>query len=182
MDAKRAGDDVFVVGETFDECGGGRWYAHLGLLGSNVPVVRDSARRTLVAMSGAVGAGLVRACHDLSDGGLAVAAAETAFAGDVGMEIDLAKVPGPARRSDRLLFSESTTRFLVETAPESSRAFSRALAAAKVPFAKVGRTVRTPRLVIRAADGRGDVVSADLADLRRAWRGALPFAREEATA
>ncbi len=179
-DLKRAGDDVLLVGETFDECGGSRWYRLLSLLGTNVPVVRETARATLDAVSSAISRGLVRACHDLSEGGLAVAAAEMAFAGGLGMALDLAKAPGPVRRSDRLLFSESTSRFLVEVAPSKSAAFVRRLKAAGAVAARVGRVTTQARLVIRAVDGTGDVVSADVTDLRRAWRDALPFAREEA--
>ena len=65
------------------------------------------------ALHRAIGNGLVRACHDLSEGGLAVAVAEMAFAGGVGADLT---EPGENRRlSGRmLLFSESQTRFIVE--------------------------------------------------------------------
>ena len=81
----------------------------------------------------AIAAGLVRACHDLSEGGLAVAAAEMAFAGGLGVELDLAAVPtdlhrpaaqGCTRRTGgALLFAESAGRFLVEVAPDKYDAF-----------------------------------------------------------
>jgi phosphoribosylformylglycinamidine synthase len=180
MDAKRAGDEVFLVGETFDECGGSRWYRTLSCLGKNVPVVRDTARRTLLAVEGAIGLGLVRAAHDLSEGGLGVAAAEMAFAGGFGMDLDLGKVVGPVRRSDRLLFSESTTRLLLEVEPGHAAALTRRLAAAGVAFASIGRVTEAPRLTIRAVGGERDVIAASVDDLRAAWRDALPFAREEA--
>ncbi|MBL9086348.1 MAG: phosphoribosylformylglycinamidine synthase subunit PurL [Planctomycetia bacterium] len=179
-DFKRAGDLVWVVGETFDECAGSRWYRMLGLLGRQVPVVRASARRTLAALEGAIAMGLVRAAHDLSDGGLAVAAAEMAFAGDLGLDLDLGKVPGPVRRSDRLLFSESATRFLVEVAPEHAEAFERRMAAAGAVAAVVGRVTEAPRLTIRGVTGERDVVAAPLDALKDAWTHALPFGREEA--
>jgi phosphoribosylformylglycinamidine synthase len=178
MDAKRAGDAIVLVGETFDECGGGAWYRTLALLGRNVPTVRESARRTLAAVEGAIALGLVRAAHDLSDGGLAVAAAETAFAGDLGLDLDLAKVPGPVRRSDRLLFSESPSRMLLEVPPDRLAALERHFAAAGVVFGTIGRVTETPRVRVRDVSGTRDVVSAPLADLRAAWRNALPFSRE----
>ncbi len=179
MDLKRAGDLVYVVGETLDECGGSRWYRILHLLGTRVPVVRDTARRTLSAVSSAIGLGLVRAAHDLSDGGLAVAAAEMAFAGDLGLDLDLGKVPGPVRRSDKLLFSESTTRFLVEIPSEQGPEFERHMAAAGVPVGAAGRVTEAPRLTIRSVGGDRDVIAASIKELRTAWREALPFARED---
>ena len=179
-DLKRAGDLVFVVGETFDECGGSAWYGVLDLLGTNVPVVRDSARKTLVAMEGAAGLGLIRAAHDLSDGGLAVAAAEMAIGGGLGLALDLERVLGPVRRSDRLLFSETTTRFLAEVEPGRAEAFALHMAAAGVPCSPAGTVTEARRLVVRSAGGDRDVVSTDVETLARAWRDALPFAREEA--
>ena len=179
MDLKRAGDLVYLVGETHDECGGSRWYRLRGLLGTNVPVVRPSARRVLASVEAALAAGHVRAAHDLSDGGLAVAAAEMAFAGDLGLDLDLAKVPSSTKRSDRRLFSESTTRLLLEVPPEHAAAFEKAMAAASVPCASVGRVVEAKRLTLRAVSGDRDVVSAPLDALRDAWRGALPFDLEE---
>ena len=62
---------------------------------------------------------LVASCHDCSDGGLGVALAETAFAGGLGLEIDLGAVPAEGiTRNDALLFSESQSRFVVTVSPE----------------------------------------------------------------
>jgi phosphoribosylformylglycinamidine synthase II len=178
-DLKAAGDRLYIVGDTHDECGGSRWYRLLGLLGSKVPVVRDTARRTLAAIEAAIAAGRVRAAHDVSDGGLAVAAAEMAIGGGLGLDLDLARAPASVRRDDRLLFSESTTRLLLEVAPEHAVAFERGLAAANVPFGALGEVTKAPRVTIRSASGTRKVVSAAVADLSDAWRHALPFAREE---
>ena len=76
------------------------------------------------AMHQAIQAGWVAACHDLCEGGLAVAAAEMVLGGELGARIDIARLPGadeiptPAR-----LFSETPTRFLVEVAPEKLESF-----------------------------------------------------------
>jgi phosphoribosylformylglycinamidine synthase len=179
MDAKAPGDLVYVVGETHDECGGSRWYALQGLLGSNVPTVRPTARGTLAAVERAIARGLVRAAHDLSDGGLAVAAAETAFAGGLGIELDLAALPATTSRVDRLLFSETPTRLLLEVPAAKAPAIERLLRSAKVAFGRVGRVTEDPTLVVRSPAKR-TVLAAPVASLRAAWRDALPFAREEA--
>jgi phosphoribosylformylglycinamidine synthase len=114
----------------------------------------------------------VRSAHDLSEGGLAVAAAEMAFAGELGLDLDLARVPceplpegfDPAATR---LYAESCTRFLVEVAPEHAAAFEARFAG--LPCAAVGAVVAAPRLAV--ADGRRALVSSPLAELRAAHRG-----------
>ena len=71
-------------------------------------------------------AGLVASCHDCSDGGLAVALAETAFAGGLGMNVDLNCVPYRGKkRNDYILFSESASRFIVTIHPSAKARFAK---------------------------------------------------------
>jgi len=80
MDAKRPGDIVYLLGRTAFELGGSEYYAAKGCVGNRVPLVdAEKALQRYRAYSEAVDKGLVASCHDLSDGGLAVALAETAF-------------------------------------------------------------------------------------------------------
>jgi len=82
MDAKQAGNLLFVVGSTGNELGGSHFYRLSGQTGANVPKVEITrALRTAQKLSEAIRKGLVRSCHDCSEGGLAVALAEMAFAG-----------------------------------------------------------------------------------------------------
>ena len=73
----------------------------------------------------AIDKGYLRACHDLSEGGLAVASAEMAFSSGYGIELDLQKVPRTKEvsRNDFVLFSESNSRFLVEVTEKHKEAF-----------------------------------------------------------
>jgi phosphoribosylformylglycinamidine synthase len=118
--------------------------------------------------------GLVRSCHDLSEGGLAVAAAEMAFAGGVGLAIDLSAVPldGSAalRRDDVLLFSESNSRFLVEVRPDNAAAFEAEFNGTAV--ARIGKTDASSCFVATGLDGR-EVVRAELSRLKSAWQTPL---------
>ena len=92
MDLKAAGNLLYIIGETFNELGGSEYYKLKGFLGASVPKVRGAkAKRTFKVVTKAIDEGLVKSCHDLSEGGLAVAAAEMAFAGGYGLEIDLRK-------------------------------------------------------------------------------------------
>src|SRR5688572_17844210 len=101
-------------------------------------------------MHRAITRGLVRACHDLSEGGLAVALAEMAFAGGLGARIELASAPQEFDSSSPhaaavLLFSESNTRFLCEVRPQDAAAFEALL---DVPQAHLGEVVSGERLHI----------------------------------
>jgi phosphoribosylformylglycinamidine synthase subunit PurSL len=176
MDLKQPGNLVYLVGRTRPELGGSRYLALLGLEGGTVPAPDlAEAPRILRDLHAAMAAGLVRSCHDLSEGGLAVAAAECAFAGRNGLELDLAAVPcaplptgydGLATR----LFAESCTRFLVEVETGRREAFERALAG--VPCALVGRVVSEPHLRIND-DAGSALISLPLEELRRAHQGAF---------
>ena len=175
MDLKQAGNHLYLVGTTRNELGGSHLALVHGQSGGEVPRVdAPLAKRTFAALHAAIHAGLLRACHDLSEGGLAVAAAEMAFAGELGAEIDLQRAPRdlPADLPDAdtvLLFSESNTRFLCEVTPQQAAAFEAALAG--VPQARVGQVTATGRLRIQSGD-KG-LVDADWAALKAAWQRPL---------
>jgi phosphoribosylformylglycinamidine synthase len=172
MDAKRPGDRIYVLGETFNEMGGSEYFALLGSLGNQVPQVNAKKARALYeALSRAMGKGLVASCHDCSDGGLGVALAETAFAGALGMEVDLRKVPSSGVDQDEmLLFSESQSRFVVTVAAENQTAFEACLE--RNAFAEVGKVVRGSSFTIVGLHGHV-VVRADISELKEAWQRPL---------
>ena len=173
MDCKREGDLIYIVGTTWNELGGSQYYSIHGYIGNRVPRVNPKkGKRLMDALSAAMEKGLVRACHDLSEGGLGVAAAEMAFAGGLGMVIDLAKVPlGEAiNRDDYVLFSESNTRFLVEVAPEDRHRFESTMAG--VNFAAIGQVTSKEKLEVYAFNGKM-VLSASIAELKEAWQRPL---------
>ncbi|MBJ6726228.1 phosphoribosylformylglycinamidine synthase subunit PurS [Geomesophilobacter sediminis] len=175
MDVKRPGDLVYLLGATADELGGSEYYALKGAVGNHVPKV--DAQAALATYSGyhaALEQGLVASCHDLSDGGLAVAAAESAFAGGFGVAIDLCQVPfkgDKAGRSDAvLLFSESASRLLVTVRPEKAASFEACLKG--TTFAKIGEVSVDPIVTMEGING-GIVVSADLDQLKESWQSPL---------
>ena len=109
-------------------------------------------RRRIEALSGAIDAGLVASCHDCSDGGLAVALAETAFAGGLGMDIDLNRVPTERLNKDaQVLFSESASRFVVTVSTNNTAAFERAMEG--VPCAMIGTVRDDERFLVRGLKG-----------------------------
>ena len=90
MDLKSSGNEMFLLGLTKDEFGGSHYCLVNELVGGELPTVDAAKNRNLyLALHQAIGEGLVRSCHDLSEGGLAVAAAEMGFAGGLGIEMQL---------------------------------------------------------------------------------------------
>ncbi len=115
-DLKHPGDLVYIVGGTYRELGGSEYYRAKGFIGTNVPKVKvGEARKTVRSIVKAIDAGYLRACHDISEGGLLVAASEMAIGGGCGLDLYLEKVPALGiRRNDYVTFSESNSRFLAE--------------------------------------------------------------------
>ncbi|KAF0221725.1 MAG: phosphoribosylformylglycinamidine [Geobacteraceae bacterium] len=175
MDVKRPGDIVYLLGKTGDELGGSEYFALKGAIGNKVPVVDTTkAYKRYQAYHLAVTQGLVASCHDLSDGGLAVAAAESAFAGGFGFGLDLSRVLWKGNESDRndvtLLFSESASRHLVTVHPEKRDEFEAVMSGNC--FASIGVVTEEPDLAITGLNG-STVVKADLAELKEAWQKTL---------
>ncbi|MGD9116241.1 MAG: phosphoribosylformylglycinamidine synthase subunit PurL [Dehalococcoidia bacterium] len=173
MDAKKAGDLIYIVGMTYNEMGGSHYYAVRGAMGNRVPQLNAKRGKKLMeALSGAMDKGLVKACHDLSEGGIGVAAAEMGFAGGLGISLDLNKVPLGENidRNDTILFAESNTRFLVEVAPENAKSFEAALG--ESVCAAVGEVTGDDKLQVYGINGE-KVIDAPLAELKEAWQQPL---------
>jgi phosphoribosylformylglycinamidine synthase len=166
-DFKREGDSIVLVGRTANELGGSEYFRLRKKAGGRVPAVdalglRASMDHLLQAMK----ARTVAACHDLSDGGLAVAAAEMCLGGDVGADLDTAAMD-PARW-DVQLFSQSNGRWLVEVAQGQEEAFAHVMEG--IPTVFLGRVGGKS---LRLSNGKK---SASLAVpvMRKAWNEAIP--------
>lgn len=157
MDLKDSGNLLFLVGLTRDELGASARARLHGQPGGEVPAPPAQQQALFRTLHRAIAAGLVRSCHDLSEGGLAVAAAEMALAGRMGLHIHLSTVPVEAQYlSDGLiLFSESLSRFLVEVAPEQRERFLDATRG--LPVGELGRVTRAPTLLIDGLERPGVV-------------------------
>ena len=166
-DFKEAGNAVVLVGRTQEELGGseyGRMFRHpRGIVPAvDPPGLRACMDHLLAAMS----QGLVAACHDLSHGGLAVAAAEMCLGGDVGA--DLATDAMDPARWDVQLFSESNGRWLVEVPKGKEAAFAHAMEG--IPGTFLGRVGGDS---LRMHGGRRSA-AIPVSSLRRAWSGTIP--------
>jgi len=172
-DFKEPGNPVYVVGMTHDELGGSQYYQVRGAMGNNVPRVdADLAKDTFNKMASAIRRGAVRACHDCSDGGIAVAVAEMAFGGETGVSVTVSKIPtAPGiKRLDNILFSESNTRFIVEVDKNKQKLFEQIMQ--KIPCAQIGE-VTADDTVAFLGKGKKPVIKATWEKLRTAWREPL---------
>ncbi len=175
MDAKKAGNLLFVVGRTHNELGGSHYYKLRGQLGANVPKL-DLGLAPQIArkISQAIADGLVASCHDCSEGGLAVALAEMAFAGGLGIEADLHALPTSkdCTAVETQLFSESNSRYVVEVQPQHYDAFAKLML--NLPFGQIGKVTSGAKLVIRSEEG-GNVIDAEIDILKQAWQKTLDW-------
>jgi phosphoribosylformylglycinamidine synthase subunit PurSL len=175
MDFKKAGNPVFAVGTTYNELGGSQYYQELGFIGNNVPKLdAKSAKKLYKAVYGAIRGGAVRACHDVSDGGLAAAFAECAFAGGLGAEIDARKIPraGNVKHDETILFSESNSRFIIEVDAAKEKDFVKRFKG--LPCAKVGTVTKSKKLVIKGLGG-ATVINAGIDRLKAVWKAPLAW-------
>lgn len=125
-------------------------------------------------MHQAIAKRLVRSCHDLSEGGLAVAAAEMAFAGDRGLQLDLSPLRTATGLDDAttLLFSESNTRFVIEVPPARRGEFESNFS--ELPVVLLGRVTDSGQF--RVSDRNDDpLIDSSLTDLKRAWKSPLAW-------
>ncbi len=145
--ALQKGDSIFVIGHTSPEIGGSEYYEYYhGITGGPVPQVdlqRDKQNASAVLKL--VRSGLAGCAHDCSKGGLAVALAEMAIAGQTGFKVDLSAVPNSCKQLDELMFSESHSRYVIGTKePEEVR---RILPSEGVAFAEIGKTASSIKFV-----------------------------------
>lgn len=164
VDLKKEGNLIYLIGETGRELGGSEYYRVLGLEGGCVPrVYPDKTKEKIDSLLEAMEGGLVESCHDLSTGGLFVAAVEMAFGGDLGVELSLEEVGD--LRTDFKLFSESNGRWLVEVKEENSKEFE-----GRVSSKKIGVVVKEKE--VRITDGEMKL-NLSLDELRDKWNSAV---------
>jgi phosphoribosylformylglycinamidine synthase subunit PurSL len=165
-DFKAVGSTLVLVGARDPAgLGGATWLDTAGLRGNRPPRVDLAVLpRVLDAVYAAIRTGRVRACHDVSEGGLLATLAEMAFGGDLGAEVDVA---GLAERADVALFNETAGVFVVEVADGAT---AEALFG-DVPHVVIGSTVAEDALRVIE---RGRVLfAAPLGDLQSAWERPL---------
>lgn len=174
MDLKQAGDLLYIVGMTKDELGGSIYYDTFGVLGCYVPTVDfEQGKKIFDVMAQVTDRQLAAAIHDCSEGGLGAALAEMALAGELGLSVRLSDVPyqGEAR-NDKVIFSESHSRFVVEVSPDDKERFEVLLK--DVPFACIGEVAQLPEMAVVGLAGEL-CIKANVQDIKAAWQKPLDW-------
>ncbi len=118
--------------------------------------------------------GLVRSCHDLSEGGLALTLAEMAFAGGLDVEASVSGVCPESRDAVDALFSESQTRFVLEVEAQHVAHVLTQLKATGTPALDIGQVTTAPQLKITGSTG-ATLIDAGLAELKASWQSPLKW-------
>ncbi|MDJ0664193.1 MAG: phosphoribosylformylglycinamidine synthase subunit PurL [Acidimicrobiia bacterium] len=162
---RRPGNTVYLIGATGEHLGGAAVLA--GTAGGEAPAPVPTAPDRYRALHHSIRNGLVRSCHDVSEGGVAVALAEMAIGGRVGVYVDLSTAPRQGEPSPTgMLFGESLGRLLVEVDPADESAFETAMQGH--PVAAIGITTADKRIEIQAGELR---ITTDVVAVETAWRG-----------
>ena len=145
----KPGNDVWLIGSEHGALGGSHFEdvrrdLERGQAGP-VPQPHTGAIPTHRAVAAAIASGVVESAHDVSEGGLAVAAAEWAFAGRVGLQLDVA---GDARS----LFGEGAARYLLEVAPDNASELARIPEARRIGSTTDGESVVIGDLTVSFSD------------------------------
>jgi phosphoribosylformylglycinamidine synthase len=174
LDAKVAGDLVYVLGDTAAELGGSEYFHLLGQVGNTVPQLDPQAALSLYAAVGRITAAkFARSLHTPALGGLGVALAKVAIGGRLGLDVDLDRIPlrgGTALSVTELLWSESNSRFVMTVAPAHAAEVEAMLAG--LPFARVGTVTPGPDLMLRSSQ-RSAHLAWPVARLADAYRAPL---------
>ncbi|MCM3079805.1 phosphoribosylformylglycinamidine synthase subunit PurL [Brevibacillus invocatus] len=169
QDFKHEGDAIILLGETFAELGGSEYQKlATGSISGRPPQIdlnKEAAVQKLVLA--AIRKGLVKSAHDLSEGGLGVALAESCFGKEFGAEVALES----ALRPDVLLFSESQSRILLSTAQEQAEAVLALAAELGVPAQVIGKTGGSS-LVVKV--NGAEAINASIQEVKAAWKDAIP--------
>lgn len=165
---KKEGNLIYIAGFTKPELAASQYFRNLKLQGGRQPKVdRETAKKIFEKLSNAINRKLVASCHDLSEGGLAVAIAEMCMGAGLGANIFLSDAP---REDDivnfEMLFSESPTRFIVEVTKDNKENFEKELHG--LPLGLIGCVSNNEVLAIYGQDGQ-EVINLGLEELRKSW-------------
>lgn len=167
-DFKAPGDVIYILGKTTGELGGSTYEKMTGKnLGASPSVDSKGAFKMYSQLANAIEQGLVASCHDMSDGGLAVALAESALGGMCGCELDLAAVSGADTLDDtRALFAESPSRFVVSVKKENAADFEKVMAGA--PCSRAGAVNNTDKVIFKR--NNNTILAITCSEICDAWK------------
>ena len=170
-DFKKEGNLVYIIGnETKKELGGSEYYHLVNVDGGMVPRSDVNLLKTCIdGVLSAIDNKYFAACHDISEGGIAVCLSEMAIGGNLGAHIDITEI-GAGLRTDFKLFSESNTRWIAEVKKEKQKDFEKLIAKKNISFMLIGQ-VQGSSLII--TDNKKKIIDLKISVLRECWKNTI---------
>jgi phosphoribosylformylglycinamidine synthase II len=165
-------DCLVIVGNTKDELGGSEYYEYIHkFIGGNCPIVDfEESKRNMGSVLDIIKKGLIKVAHDCSKGGLAIAASEICMTNQIGCRILLDKVPGEKLDSDRILFSESHSRYLLVLEKKNLKELEKILQKNKVSYKIIGKFGGKK---IQFNKGKKSIIDLSVDKAQKTWLNSL---------
>ncbi|MBD3303820.1 phosphoribosylformylglycinamidine synthase [Candidatus Woesearchaeota archaeon] len=167
IDFKMPGDLIYVIGKTKDECGGSEFYHAFGEIGARSPKVDAKRSRELYErMYELHQKGLLSSCAAVGWGGFLIALAKMSVAGLLGADVEIKRIPNESLPTEKVLYSESQSRFIVAVDPKNANEFEKILSG--FVFANIGTVTGDGRFVIKKNDE--EIISSDVRKLEEVYK------------
>ena len=166
------GDSLVIVGDTKDEMGGSEYFEYIHkFIGGKCPVVNFiESKKNMKSVLEVISKQLVKSAHDCSKGGLAVAVSELSMTHQIGCSVSLEKIPGDLLDVDRILFSESHSRYLLTVDKKNIKKLEIILKRNKVSFQLIGQFKGEK---IQFTKGAKSVINLRVDKAQKTWLNSL---------
>ncbi|MBL7018760.1 MAG: phosphoribosylformylglycinamidine synthase subunit PurL [Nitrosopumilus sp.] len=166
-------DCLLIIGDTKDELGGSEYFEYVHkFVGGKCPSVNFAdSKKNMTSVLDIIDKNLIKLAHDCSKGGLAIAVSEICMTNQIGCNVSLDKVPGEKLDVDRILFSESHSRYLISFDNENLSKIQSILNESNVSFAQIGQFGGKK---IQFNNGTKSVIDLDVEKAHETWLHALP--------
>ena len=152
-----------MVGKRKDELGGSLYYNLFGELGANVPNPDlNEVKHQIYAITDCIDNKLIASCHDISDGGIAIALSEMTFENNIGCSVT---IPGELS-IEKLLFSE-TGGFIIEVEDSKTDTVNKIFNKHNISLELIGKTTKDQKLIIN------DTINIEVEEMKRLWTNGL---------
>ncbi|MGY5140594.1 MAG: phosphoribosylformylglycinamidine synthase subunit PurL [Candidatus Nitrosopumilus sp. Bin_571-38] len=168
-----SGDCLLIIGDTKNELGGSEYFEYVHkFVGGKCPTVNfEDSKKNMESVLSIIDKNLIKSAHDCSKGGLAVAVSEICMTNQIGCKVSLDKVPGEKLDVDRILFSESHSRYLLSFDEKNLSDIESLLKTNKVSFKQIGQFGGEQ---IQFTDTSKLIIDLNVQKIREIWLHALP--------
>jgi len=168
----KSNDCLVIIGRTKDELGGSEYFEYIHkFIGGRCPVVDfEESKRNMESVLGIIKKGFIKVAHDCSKGGLAIAVSEICMTNQIGCTLLIDKVPGEKLDSDRILFSESHSRYLLVLEQQNLTQLETILHKHKITFKTIGKFGGKK---IRFSKGKKSLVNLSVDKAEKTWLSSL---------